>query len=362
MTLTSMLELVTRHRKLIEERTRELFLTVPGPKAVPRDDDGISILIDQLVETLRRGDRASEEEIARVAAEYGGHLFARGFTVGELVRGYGTICEAVTMVGQDLNMSFSNREFEMLNRVLDVAIAASVTEYQQQRANATADEELQHIGALAHELRNALSAARMAFTVIKQGVVGPRGQTSDTLDRGLRRMGDLLDRALAEVRLRKDAVPIMEPLRVAEIFDEIAAMTYPDTEARRQSLEIEVDPDLEIATDRQFLTSAVSNLVQNGLKYTPKGGRIRVRARGRDDRFVVEVEDECGGLPASVANALFVPFVRGTTRSPGVGLGLSIVARATKTLGGDVHARNLPGKGCIFTIELPRVPTATAAA
>jgi signal transduction histidine kinase len=45
-----------------------------------------------------------------------------------------------------------------------------------------------------------------------------------------------------------------------------------------------------------------------------------------------------------------------------MGLGLSIVARATKTLGGDVHAHSLPGKGCIFTIELPRVPIATAAA
>jgi len=356
-----MLELVTNHRTLIEERTRELFLTFPGLHIL-RDHDGISILIDQLVDTLRRGDRASEDEIARVATKYGGLLFARGFTVGELVRGYGTICQAVTRVGQELNMSFSSREFELLNRVLDVAIAASVTEYQRQRANASADEELQHIGALAHELRNALSAAAMAFTVIKHGVVGTSGQTSHTLDRSLRRMGDLLDRALAEVRLRKDAAPVIEPLRVAEVLDEIAAMVYPDTETRRQRLEIEVQPDLEIATDRQFFTSAVSNLVQNGLKYTPNGGHIRVRARGLDDRFVIEVEDECGGLPATMTDALFVPFVRGTTRSPGMGLGLSIVAGAIKTIGGDVHVRNLSGKGCIFTIELPRLPTATAAA
>lgn len=360
--MTSMLELVTGHRTLIERRTRELFLAIQGPKAILRADDGIPILLDQLEETLRRGDRASEDEIARVATKYGGLLFARGFTIGELVRGYGTVCEAVTKVGYELGMSFSGREFEMLNRVLDVAIAASVTEYQRQRANQTADEDLQHIGALAHELRNALSAAVMAFSAVKQGVVGTGSRTADTLERSLKRMGDLLDRALAEVRLRKDADPIMEPLRVAGVFDEIAAMIYPDASARRQILAIEVDPDLEIMTDRQYLTSAVSNLVQNGLKYTPNQGHIHLRARGLDDRFVIEVEDECGGLPVNVANALFVPFVRGTTRSPGTGLGLSIVARATKRLGGDVHARNLPGKGCIFTIELPRVPTATAAA
>ncbi len=259
-------------------------------------------------------------------------------------------------------MSLANREFEMLNRVLDVAIAASVTEYQRQRANASADEELEHIGALAHELRNALSAAVMAFSVVKHGAVGTGSHASNTLERSLKRMGDLLDRALAEVRLRKDALPVMEPLRVAGVFDEIAAMVYGDTAAQRQSLEIDVDPDLEIVTDRQYFTSAVSNLVQNGLKYTPNWGHIHLRARGLEDRFVVEVEDECGGLPVSVANTLFVPFVRGTARIPGTGLGLSIIARATHKLGGNVHARNLPGKGCIFTIELPRVPTAIAAA
>jgi len=354
-----MLELVTDHRQLIEGRTRELFLAVPGPKTITKDDKGIPILIDQLVDALRRGDHASEDQIARVATKYGRLLCARGFTVGEIVGVYGTIREAVTTVGQDLNMSFSNREFEMLNSVLDTAISASVTEHQRQKVNATADEALEHIGALAHELRNALSSAVMAFSVIKPEVVGKK---SDTLDRSLRRMGDLLDRAMAEVRLRKDAVPIMEPLRVSAVFDEIAAMVYRDTATRRQSLEIAVDPDLEIVTDRQFFTSAVSNLVQNGLKYTPDHGHIHVRVRGLDNRLVIEVEDECGGLPANVVNALFVPFVRGTTRSPGTGLGLSIVASATKTLGGAVSARNLPGKGCIFTIELPRRPTASAAA
>jgi signal transduction histidine kinase len=305
-----MLEFVTNHRKLIERRSRELFLDSPPPKAGVGDiQQGIPILIDQLVDTLRRGDRTSEDEIARVATKSGGLLFARGFTVGELVRGYGTVCEAMTKIAQELNIGFSNQEFEMLNRVLDVAIAASVTEYLRERTIASADQELQHIGALAHELRNALSAAVMAFSVIRQGVVGTTGQTADTLDRSLRRMGDSLDRTLAEVRLRKDAAPIIEPLRVASVFDEIAAMVYPGTAARHQSLEIEADSALEIATDRQFFTSAVSNLVHNALKYTPNGGRIHVRARSLDDRFVIEVEDECGGLPASMVDALFVPLL-----------------------------------------------------
>jgi len=358
-----MLDLITNHRDLIESRTRELFLDLPALKPAIKDiDDGIPILIDQLVDTLRRGDRASESEIEKAAAKYGGLLFARGFTVGEVVRGYGTVCEAITKIGEELNVKLSNREFEMLNRVLDVAIAASVTEYQRRRVEASAHEELEHIGSLAHELRNALSAALVTASVIKQGIVGAKGRTADALDRSLRRMGDLLDRALAEVRLRKDAVPVLASLRVADVLDEIAAMVNADTETRHQTIDFEVDHDLEIATDRQFFTSAVSNLVQNALKYTPKGGHVRVRARSVDDRLVIEVEDQCGGLPTGTAENLFAPFVRGTKQSPGTGLGLSIVARASRTLGGDVHVRNLPGKGCVFTMELPIVRVETPAA
>src|SRR4029450_708383 len=86
MALTSMLELISTHRELIEGRTRDLFLALAVPKPPAKDiEDGIPILIDQLVDALRRGDRTSETEIERVATQYGGVLFARGFTIGELV-------------------------------------------------------------------------------------------------------------------------------------------------------------------------------------------------------------------------------------------------------------------------------------
>ncbi|HMF59104.1 MAG TPA: HAMP domain-containing sensor histidine kinase, partial [Vicinamibacterales bacterium] len=67
----------------------------------------------------------------------------------------------------------------------------------------------------------------------------------------------------------------------------------------------------------------------------------------------IEVEDECGGIPES-AGDLFKPFAdrRGKDRS-GLGLGLSIARRAVRAHGGDIHIRNLPGKGCIFVIEVP---------
>ena len=99
--------------------------------------------------------------------------------------------------------------------------------------------------------------------------------------------------------------------------------------------------------------SAVSNLVQNALKYTPACGHVSVRARCSDNRLVIEVEDECGGLPPGKVEELFRPFVRGGQQTPGVGLGLSITMRAVKAIRGDLRVHDIPGKGCTFIVELP---------
>jgi signal transduction histidine kinase len=114
-----------------------------------------------------------------------------------------------------------------------------------------------------------------------------------------------------------------------------------------------VDPTLAIDGDPQLLSSAVMNLVHNAFKYTPSGGRVVVRAHAEKGRLVIEVEDECGGIPASKAD-LFKVFAdrRGSDRS-GLGLGLSIARKAVRAHGGDIEIRNMPGKGCVFVIEMP---------
>ncbi|HEX7623420.1 MAG TPA: ATP-binding protein, partial [Anaeromyxobacteraceae bacterium] len=103
-----------------------------------------------------------------------------------------------------------------------------------------------------------------------------------------------------------------------------------------------------------LLASAFFNLLQNAFKYSVPHGHVAVRTVCGDERVTIEIEDECGGLPDQDTEALFSPFGerRGRDRS-GLGLGLSISRKAVKAFGGDLRVRNLPGKGCIFTIELP---------
>jgi signal transduction histidine kinase len=103
------------------------------------------------------------------------------------------------------------------------------------------------------------------------------------------------------------------------------------------------------------------NLLHNGFKNTPAGGTVVLRARAENRNLVIEIEDECGGFPESKGE----PFEvfgdrRGSDRS-GLGLGLSIARKAMRAHGGDIHVRNLPGKGCVFLIEVPLAAEAARA-
>jgi signal transduction histidine kinase len=113
------------------------------------------------------------------------------------------------------------------------------------------------------------------------------------------------------------------------------------------------DPSLAVNADRHTLASAVSNLLQNAVKFTPAGGQVWLRAHAAADRVVIEVEDQCGGLPVEDPALLFHPFERRSIDRTGLGLGLSICQRGVEANGGRLDVRNNPGKGCVFSIDLP---------
>ena len=353
-------EFLVEHRDVIERRTSDVFFARSAP--TPDESElhrGIPIFMEQLIETLNRGDGVTGEfddsEIGKTATDYGQRLFGLGFTVSELVHGYGSVCAVVTKLAGEVGHDIATSDFEVFNRVLDVAIAESVTAHERERSAHAAAKENERIGVLAHELRNALYAATMSLVVIKKGTVGTRGPTADVLDRSLSLMAVLIDRSLADVRLRTDPTPVPERFRLADALDQIIATVRREVESRKLELGVEIDRQLEVETDRQFLMSIVSNLVQNAVKYTCPNSHLSLRGRCTDGRLVIEVEDECGGLPPGKIDELFLPFVRGTQKRTGIGLGLSIAISAIKAIKGEIRVRDLPGKGCIFIAELPAV-------
>jgi two-component system phosphate regulon sensor histidine kinase PhoR len=103
----------------------------------------------------------------------------------------------------------------------------------------------------------------------------------------------------------------------------------------------------------------VSNLIDNAIKYTPEGGRVRVSARAAGDEVVIEVADSGIGIPAEDLPRIFERFYRvDKSRSRemgGTGLGLSIVKHVVQVHGGIVDVESTVGKGTTFRVKLPAI-------
>ena len=113
--------------------------------------------------------------------------------------------------------------------------------------------------------------------------------------------------------------------------------------------EINVDPDL--------LERAISNLLDNAIKYTPAGGKIEIITKTQENNLLITVKDNGIGIPAEDLPRIFERFYRvDKSRSRemgGTGLGLAIVKHIIQTLGGEVSVQSEINKGSAFTIKLP---------
>jgi len=314
------------------------------------------VFLTQLAETLRWEDTEtpfSTQAIGDSATRHGRDLRALGFTVSQVVHDYGDICQAITELAGEQNAPITTKEFHVLNRCLDTAIADAVTEHARITAESRSADELERMGQVTHEIRNIVNTAILAFDVVKRGTVGVNGNTAAVLGRSLAGIRDLVDSTLSDIRT---AASHQRPERffVSAFLSDIAAAAALQAEYNRLQFTSEpVDPDLSVNVDRQFLASAVTNLLSNAFKYTPPGGRVTLRAFAMVGRVAIEVEDECGGLSHGKSD-LFTPFgERRAKDRTGLGLGLSIARRAVRAQGGDIEVRNSPGKGCTFVIQVP---------
>jgi len=226
------------------------------------------------------------------------------------------------------------------------------------RDRSSSAEEVQRLGFFAHELRNHIQTASLSFAILKTGAVAIGGSTGAVLDRSLAGLSDLMDRTLAQVR-RDTGVDHSEPVSLALFLEEIEAAGSVSARKREISLAVDrVDPRVTVMADRQLLGSAISNLLQNAIKFSRSPGHVHVSTIAELDRVTIAVEDECGGLKPGQVDVIFEGPAQSGQDGSGLGLGLLISKRAVESMGGTLSVRDLPGVGCVFTIELPRLSAA----
>jgi signal transduction histidine kinase len=351
-------EIISRCRAKVRARS-----TPPPTRA--EIDHGVPVFLDQLCEALRHG-MASTAAISNSALQHGHDLLLQGFTVSQVVHDYGDVCQSITELALETNAPISIEDFRTLNRCLDDAIAGAVTEYGRERQQSTlageAAREQRRQGFFAHELGNLINTSLIAFEILKAGDVGLGGSTGAILQRSLTGLRTLVGRSIAEVRLTEN-IQNKETFSLVEFIDEIGPAAVLEGISRGISLTIPpVEADVNVVADRQVLAAVVANLLQNAFKFTRPGTTVTLRVIANGDRVLIEIQDQCGGLPEGDADDLFRPFEQRSANRTGLGLGLAFCRSAVEANDGRISARSLPGEGCVFAIDFPRVPALVDAA
>jgi signal transduction histidine kinase len=370
-------EFLYENRTELIARCRAKVALRPAPRPTPREmEHGIPLFLGLIIETLRieqghdvsqnpaipgssQPERHVPSELASAATKHGHELLRQGFTVDQVVHDYGDLCQAITELAIEKKAPVSAEEFHTLNRCLDDAIADAVTEFGWQRDQLISEmgnkAMSERLGFLAHELRNFLNTAILSFAAIKTGSVGLNGPTSGVMDRSLVGLRDLIDRALADVRLAAGAPSQFDYVEMDRFIAEVQVAASLEAKDKGCKFTVfPVEPGLAVQIDRPMLYSAVSNLLQNAFKFTRWHSHVSLKAYASGDRVLIKVEDQCGGLPAGKAEAMFQAFEQHHADRSGLGLGLSVARRAVETSGGKLTVRDIPGIGCVFTIDLPR--------
>jgi signal transduction histidine kinase len=357
-------EFIEIHRDEIIKRCRAKVATRSVPPPTEAEiDHGVPLFLDQLVTALRSGKAKLNSEITKSAVLHGHDLWLQGFTVSQVVHDYGDVCQSITDLAMEMNAPISTDDFRTLNRCLDDAIAGAVTEFARGRTQSGIDGEAargsERLGFLAHELRNLTNTALLAFEALKTGTVGVAGNTGAVLQRSLIATRGLIERSLGEVRLTQ-GVQHRERIEMSQFIAELTQAATLEASARDITLMVmSVADGVTVEADRQVLAAVIGNLLQNAFKFTRPRTTVTLRVGVSTERVFIDVEDECGGLPAGKAEELFSPFQQRSSDRTGLGLGLAFSRWGARANNGQLQARNLPGKGCVFTVDLPRHTVAT---
>jgi heavy metal sensor kinase len=211
---------------------------------------------------------------------------------------------------------------------------------------------------VSHELRTPLTAIRSV------GEVGLRGHRDEAAYRAIigsmleevDRLASLVDRLLTLSRAETgQASLVREAVDLARLADDVVAHLAVLAEEKGQTMTVEREAMPLVSGDRLVLRQAFINMVDNAIKYTPRGGRIRIRLGEAGGDALVDVMDSGPGVTPDAQAHIFDRFYRGSEHEGGTGLGLSLSKGAIEALGGRLTLEHSGPGGSVFRVTLPRM-------
>ena len=262
--------------------------------------------------------------------------------------GQGNLSQRVKAEGRD--------EIGELGRTFN-AMADGLQDAERQRQNMVAD--------VAHELRTPLSNIQGYVEALKDGVLSPDSQTLDTIHQQVSYLSHLVEdlRLLAETEAHGFQLD-WQLDSMADVMHESVEAFRPKAEAKGVVVDEEVASDLPLVDfDRTRISQVVSNLLENAIRHTPSGGKVKASAEPEGTSKVrVTIADSGEGIPLEALPYVFDRFYRAdlsrTRATGGTGLGLTIARQLVQAHGGTIRAENTQDKGSrlVFALPLRRKP------
>jgi two-component system phosphate regulon sensor histidine kinase PhoR len=227
-------------------------------------------------------------------------------------------------------------------------------------------EELrkEFVANVSHELRTPLTVIKGYVETLQDGALDDRQRAMNylaTVEKHTEQLTNLVDDLLSLSRLDSTtAVPSPRPVHLERVAAKVVELMMPAAQRKGQTLALNASEGLHpIVGNSEYLERAVSNLVENAIKYTRENGTVRVivRAENAGQTNVVEVSDNGIGITAEDLPRIFERFFRSdrsrSREMGGTGLGLSIVKHIVQTHKGTIDVQSKPGEGSTFRMKFP---------
>jgi len=347
---------------IISEWTSRV-LTIDRARQVDRPTliDHIPGLIQELCDALRsQEDMTIEPGNSSEPSEAHGSLrFQVGFDVVDVVAEYNMLREVLYDFAMQRDMSLDGRPAQLINRVLDRAIAFAVRAYAAEKTIESQRRREEHLSFVVHDLKTPLAAIETAMMIVESkhpDSLAPAKTLWEIMRRNARRLNALIAKLLEEQtnlqflarRLEKrdfDVWPLVENL----IND-----YRPLALAANTSVANEVPEDISVYADATALGRVFQNLLGNAIKYAG-GGRVIIGGRTVDNKAEFWVEDSGSGIAPERLDKIFDKLESDGTAGGGLGLGLAIVKDLIDAHGGDVTVESTVGQGSKFTFRIPQL-------
>jgi signal transduction histidine kinase len=354
-------EIVTRWQRAVET-----LLPDADPLTAKQVRDSIPIVLDHLARALASDKPAETQLFFEVTQAHGVVRFQHQFNVRELIIEYRLLRRAIVdEIREKLGDGLGVVHVQAVDIGVDIAMQQAVvafTEKQNAMLDAAGESQSRYLAFLSHDLRNNLNGVTLTLEVLALRLRHAAGFADELkeiegLQRSVAETIKGMDRLLQAERLRnKQAHLDLAPVDLVKVVQDVVAQARRAAAERGLRLEAHTPTEAVIKSDRDLVAVVLQNLIGNAIKYSERGVvRVAVAPRPAGaPGWVLSVSDEGPGISSEYIGKIFSEFARGETYGQaGVGLGLTIAARAARAIGATLSVESKVGVGSTFELVVP---------